>query len=63
MGVELIFGRCGNLINTIAVVQGARHPMSGVPRIRGCGLASADRPAHDSPQIPDSPAGFPRVSI
>jgi hypothetical protein len=31
--LELIFRRCCNLITTIAVVQGALRPMSGVPRI------------------------------
>src|SRR5258705_10123679 len=44
--------------HTIAVVQGALRPMSGVPRISGCGLVGASRRHLRSPKNPDSPAAF-----
>ena len=44
--------------HTIAVVQGALRPISGVPRISRRGLVSADRPPRNSPQIVASPAGI-----
>src|SRR5258708_23142344 len=56
--IELIFRRCWNLITPSRSCRELSAQCQACRVSQGCGLVGADRPAHGSPQIPDSPAAF-----